>query len=63
MRDVNVRHRPLDFVLNVYKKFVKPSFEEFCFPVSVVQYMDMNHHFTIYNNDMIINFFVFLFSC
>ncbi|KAJ6221150.1 hypothetical protein RDWZM_006962 [Blomia tropicalis] len=32
MRDVNVRHRPLDFVLNVYKKFVKPSFEEFCFP-------------------------------
>lgn len=34
MRDVNERHRSLDVVLSQYTKFVKPSFEEFCLPVS-----------------------------
>ena len=33
MRDINERGRTLDGVLHQYEKFVKPSFEEFIFPV------------------------------
>lgn len=31
-RDINERGRDLDQVLNQYMNFVKPAFEEFCFP-------------------------------
>lgn len=33
-RDILQRGRDLDSVLNQYMSFVKPAFEEFCFPVS-----------------------------
>lgn len=35
-RDVNEYHRDLDQVLNYYLNFVKPAFEEFCSPVSLI---------------------------
>lgn len=34
MRDISERGRTLDGVLHQYEKFVKPSFDEFIFPVS-----------------------------
>lgn len=37
MRDINERDRDLDQVLNQYMNFVKPAFEEFCSPVSVLE--------------------------
>lgn len=35
IRDVKERNRDLSLVLAQYLNFVKPSFEEFCLPVSV----------------------------
>jgi hypothetical protein len=35
-RDIKERGRDLDQVLNQYMYFVKPAFEEFCSPVSIL---------------------------
>lgn len=40
-RDINERGRDLDQVLNQYMNFVKPAFEEFCSPVSLIFYVKL----------------------
>lgn len=36
LRDINERGRELEQILNQYITFVKPAFEEFCLPVSIL---------------------------
>ena len=46
LRDVQERGRDLEFVLNQYTNFVKPSFEDFCLPVSRDIFLFLNYTVT-----------------
>ena len=46
LRDIEDRGRDLEQVLTQYITFVKPAFEEFCLPVSLLPLSGLNGHDT-----------------
>ena len=46
LRDIEERGRDLENVLFQYTNLVKPAFEEFCLPVSIMNILRLTRHLT-----------------
>ena len=46
LRDIEERGRDLENVLFQYTNLVKPAFEEFCLPVSILHILRLTRHLT-----------------